>query len=57
VSCSSPAPTGASAGSSPGSLHGRLDVLVNNAAVHYDTWQRATTADGGFYRDGRPVPW
>jgi NAD(P)-dependent dehydrogenase (short-subunit alcohol dehydrogenase family) len=40
-----------------GSLHGRLDVLVNNAAVHYDTWQRATTADGGFYRDGRPVPW
>jgi NAD(P)-dependent dehydrogenase (short-subunit alcohol dehydrogenase family) len=27
------------------SLHGRLDVLVNNAAIHYDTWQRATTAD------------
>jgi len=24
---------------------GRLDVLVNNAAIHYDTWQRATTAD------------
>ncbi|MGW0657623.1 SDR family NAD(P)-dependent oxidoreductase [Streptodolium elevatio] len=25
--------------------HGRLDVLVNNAAVHYDTWQRAVDAD------------
>jgi NAD(P)-dependent dehydrogenase (short-subunit alcohol dehydrogenase family) len=25
--------------------HGRLDVLVNNAAIHYDTWQHATTAD------------
>ena len=25
--------------------YGRLDVLVNNAAVHYDTWQRASTAD------------
>jgi NAD(P)-dependent dehydrogenase (short-subunit alcohol dehydrogenase family) len=27
--------------------HGRLDVLVNNAAIHYDTWQRwpACTAD------------
>jgi NAD(P)-dependent dehydrogenase (short-subunit alcohol dehydrogenase family) len=24
---------------------GALHVLVNNAAVHYDTWQRATTAD------------
>ncbi|MFJ4582510.1 SDR family oxidoreductase [Streptomyces echinatus] len=24
---------------------GRLDVLVNNAAIMYDTWQRATTAD------------
>jgi NAD(P)-dependent dehydrogenase (short-subunit alcohol dehydrogenase family) len=24
---------------------GRLDVLVNNAAVHYDTGQRAATAD------------
>jgi NAD(P)-dependent dehydrogenase (short-subunit alcohol dehydrogenase family) len=25
--------------------YGRLDVLVNNAAVHYDTWQRASTTD------------
>ncbi len=25
--------------------HGRIDVLVNNAAIHYDTWQRASTAD------------
>lgn len=24
---------------------GRLDVLVNNAAILYDTWQRATSAD------------
>jgi NAD(P)-dependent dehydrogenase (short-subunit alcohol dehydrogenase family) len=24
---------------------GRLDVLVNNAAIHYDTWQRAVSAD------------
>ncbi|WP_308164801.1 SDR family oxidoreductase [Nonomuraea sediminis] len=23
----------------------RLDVLVNNAAIHYDTWQRAAGAD------------
>ena len=25
--------------------HGRLDVLVNNAALHYDTWQRGVDAD------------
>jgi len=25
--------------------HGRLDVLVNNAAIHYDTWQSAVEAD------------
>ncbi len=24
---------------------GRLDVLVNNAAINYDTWQRAVNAD------------
>jgi NAD(P)-dependent dehydrogenase (short-subunit alcohol dehydrogenase family) len=27
------------------SKFGRLDVLVNNAAILYDTWQRALTAD------------
>jgi NAD(P)-dependent dehydrogenase (short-subunit alcohol dehydrogenase family) len=27
--------------------HGRLDVLVNNAAITYDTWQRGITADLG----------
>jgi NAD(P)-dependent dehydrogenase (short-subunit alcohol dehydrogenase family) len=25
--------------------YGKLDVLVNNAAITYDTWQRAVTAD------------
>ncbi|NUT46037.1 MAG: SDR family NAD(P)-dependent oxidoreductase [Saccharothrix sp.] len=25
--------------------YGRVDVLVNNAAIHYDTWQRASSAD------------
>jgi NAD(P)-dependent dehydrogenase (short-subunit alcohol dehydrogenase family) len=25
--------------------HHRLDVLVNNAAIHYDTWQRGIDAD------------
>jgi NAD(P)-dependent dehydrogenase (short-subunit alcohol dehydrogenase family) len=25
--------------------HGRLDVLVNNAAIHYDIWQRGVDAD------------
>jgi NAD(P)-dependent dehydrogenase (short-subunit alcohol dehydrogenase family) len=25
--------------------YGRLDVLINNAAITYDTWQRAITAD------------
>jgi NAD(P)-dependent dehydrogenase (short-subunit alcohol dehydrogenase family) len=31
--------------------HGRLDVLVNNAAIHYDTWQAAITADLGVVRE------
>ena len=25
--------------------YGRLDVLINNAAIHYDTWQRGLDAD------------
>jgi NAD(P)-dependent dehydrogenase (short-subunit alcohol dehydrogenase family) len=28
-----------------GDRYGRLDVLVNNAAILYDTWQHATNAD------------
>ncbi|MCK2215159.1 SDR family oxidoreductase [Actinomadura sp. ATCC 31491] len=31
--------------------HGRVDVLVNNAAIHYDTWQRASGADLGVVRE------
>ncbi len=31
--------------------HGRLDVLVNNAAIHYDTWQRGVDADLGVVRE------
>ncbi len=27
--------------------HGRVDVLVNNAAIHYDSWQQAAGADLG----------
>jgi len=30
---------------------GRVDVLVNNAAVHYDTWQNAANADLGVVRE------
>ncbi len=28
-----------------GADHGRLDALVNNAAIHYDTWQSAAAAN------------
>jgi NAD(P)-dependent dehydrogenase (short-subunit alcohol dehydrogenase family) len=28
-----------------GEEHGRLDVLVNNAAINYDTWQNSINAD------------
>jgi NAD(P)-dependent dehydrogenase (short-subunit alcohol dehydrogenase family) len=31
--------------------YGRLDVLVNNAAIHYDTWQRASAADLAVVRE------
>jgi len=27
------------------STYGRLDVLINNAAIHFDTWQAAAAAD------------
>jgi NAD(P)-dependent dehydrogenase (short-subunit alcohol dehydrogenase family) len=30
---------------------GRVDVLVNNAAVHYDTWQTSATADLAVVRE------
>ena len=41
--------------------YGRLDVLVNNAAVCYDTWQRAATADLAVVREAAETnlygPW
>jgi NAD(P)-dependent dehydrogenase (short-subunit alcohol dehydrogenase family) len=40
---------------------GRLDVLINNAAITYDTWQRAITADLGVVRQAAETnlygPW
>ena len=30
---------------------GRVDVIINNAAIHYDTWQRATNADLGIVQE------
>jgi NAD(P)-dependent dehydrogenase (short-subunit alcohol dehydrogenase family) len=35
--------------------YGRLDVLVNNAAIHYDTWQLASDADLGVVREALEV--
>jgi NAD(P)-dependent dehydrogenase (short-subunit alcohol dehydrogenase family) len=35
--------------------YGRLDVLVNNAAIHYDTWQQASTADLRVVREALEV--
>jgi hypothetical protein len=35
--------------------YGRLDVLVNNAAIHYDTWQHASTADLPIVREALEV--
>ena len=41
--------------------YGRLDVLVNNAAILYDTWQRAVTADLDVVREAAETnlygPW
>jgi NAD(P)-dependent dehydrogenase (short-subunit alcohol dehydrogenase family) len=31
--------------------YGRLDLLVNNAAIHYDSWQGATDADLAVVRE------
>jgi NAD(P)-dependent dehydrogenase (short-subunit alcohol dehydrogenase family) len=31
--------------------YGRVDVLVNNAAIHYDTWQNAVDVDLGVVRE------
>jgi NAD(P)-dependent dehydrogenase (short-subunit alcohol dehydrogenase family) len=35
--------------------YGRLDALVNNAAIHYDTWQQASTADLQVVREALEV--
>ncbi len=41
--------------------YGHLDVLVNNAAISYDTWQRAATADLAVVREAAETnlygPW
>ena len=41
--------------------YGHLDVLVNNAAISYDTWQRAVTADLAVVREAAETnlygPW
>ena len=37
------------------SRYGRLDVLVNNAAIHYDTRQQASTADLQVVREALEV--
>jgi hypothetical protein len=43
----------ARAASRVGDRYGRLDVLVNNAAISYDTWQRAVTGDLAVVREAR----
>jgi NAD(P)-dependent dehydrogenase (short-subunit alcohol dehydrogenase family) len=35
--------------------YGRLDALVNNAAIHYDTWQHASTANLQVVREALEV--
>jgi NAD(P)-dependent dehydrogenase (short-subunit alcohol dehydrogenase family) len=41
--------------------YGKLDILVNNAAITYDTWQRAVTADLAVVREAAETnlygPW
>ncbi|HEY1643875.1 MAG TPA: SDR family NAD(P)-dependent oxidoreductase [Streptosporangiaceae bacterium] len=44
-----------------GDRYGKLDVLINNAAIHYDTWQQAATADLAVVREAAETnlygPW
>ena len=44
-----------------GDRYGKLDVLVNNAAITYDTWQRAVDADLAVVREAAETnlygPW
>lgn len=44
-----------------GDRYGKLDVLINNAAIHYDTWQNAATADLAVVREAAETnlygPW
>ena len=44
-----------------GERYGKLDVLVNNAAITYDTWQRAIDADLAVIREAAETnlygPW
>jgi NAD(P)-dependent dehydrogenase (short-subunit alcohol dehydrogenase family) len=44
-----------------GDRYGKLDVLVNNAAITYDTWQHAITADLAVVREAAETnlygPW
>jgi NAD(P)-dependent dehydrogenase (short-subunit alcohol dehydrogenase family) len=44
-----------------GHRYGKLDVLINNAAIHYDTWQDAATADLAVVREAAETnlygPW
>jgi NAD(P)-dependent dehydrogenase (short-subunit alcohol dehydrogenase family) len=39
-------------GAALASDHDRLDVLVNNAAIHYDTWESGVEADLDVVREG-----
>jgi NAD(P)-dependent dehydrogenase (short-subunit alcohol dehydrogenase family) len=41
----------ADAAKEAGARYSRLDALINNAAIHYDSWQRAATADLGIVNE------